>query len=87
MLPVRNYGLDLLRILLCLTVVIFHYRGCKDCGGSVAVDGFFVLSGFLAIHSSGVGGGGIGSYYRKKAWRLLPVMIVAWAIGNAVLFF
>lgn len=87
MLPVRNYGLDLLRILLCLTVVIFHYRGCKDCGGSVAVDGFFILSGFLAIHSSGVGVGGIGNYYRKKAWRLLPVMIVAWAIGNAVLFF
>ena len=27
MLPVRNYGLDLLRILLCLTVVFFHYRG------------------------------------------------------------
>ena len=25
MLPVRNYGLDLLRILLCLTVVFFHY--------------------------------------------------------------
>lgn len=88
MLSVRNYGLDLLRILLCLTVVFFHYSGGWNCGGSVAVDGFFVLSGFLAVHSSGeTAEGGIGDYYRKKAWRLLPVMIVAWAIGNVVLFF
>lgn len=87
MLPVRNYGLDLLRILLCLTVVFFHYSGAWNCGGSVAVDGFFVLSGFLAVHSSrGAAEKGLGDYYRKKAWRLLPVMIVAWAIGNAVLF-
>lgn len=53
MLPVRNYGLDLLRILLCLTVVFFHYSGGRNCGGSVAVDGFFVLSGFLAVRSAG----------------------------------
>lgn len=42
------------------------------------MDGFFILSGFLAIHSSGgFSQGGIGEYYRKKVWRLLPVMIIA----------
>ena len=41
MLPVRNYGLDLLRILLCLTVVFFHYSGGWNCGGSVVVDVFW----------------------------------------------
>ena len=68
MLPVRNYGLDLLRILLCLTVVFFHYSGGWNCGGSVAVDGFFVLSGFLAVRSAGgFTQGSIGEYCRKKA--------------------
>lgn len=68
MLPVRNYGLDLLRILLCLTVVFFHYSGGWNCGGSVAVDGFFVLSGFLAVWSAGgFTQGSIGEYCRKKA--------------------
>ncbi|WP_455563237.1 acyltransferase family protein [Akkermansia massiliensis] len=87
MLPVRNYGLDLLRILLCLTVVFFHYSGGWNCGGSVAVDGFFVLSGFLAVRSAGGSTqGSIGEYYRKKGWRLLPVLLIAWAAGLAVLF-
>lgn len=77
MLPVRNYGLDLLRILLCLTVIFFHYSGVWNCGGSVAVDGFFILSGFLAVHSSGgFSQEGIGEYYWKRGWRLLPVMII-----------
>lgn len=68
MLPVRNYGLDLMRILLCLTVVFFHYSGGWNCGGSVAVDGFFVLSGFLAVRSAGgFTQGSIGEYCRKKA--------------------
>lgn len=75
--PDRNYGLDLLRILLCLTVIFFHYSGVWNCGGSVAVDGFFILSGFLAVHSSGgFSQGGVGEYYRKKGWRLLPTMII-----------
>lgn len=81
MLSVRNYGLDLLRILLCLTVVFFHYSGGWNCGGSVAVDGFFVLSGFLAVRSAGGSTqGSMGEYYRKKCWRLLPVLLIAWAV-------
>lgn len=86
MLPVRNYGLDLLRILLCLTVVFFHYSGGWNCGGSVAVDGFFVLSGFLTVRSAGgFTQGSIGEYCRKKGWRLLPVLLIAWTAGFAVL--
>jgi peptidoglycan/LPS O-acetylase OafA/YrhL len=87
MLLVRNYGLDVLRILLCLTVVVFHYGGEWSCGGGVAVDGFFVLSGFLAVCSArGSAQGNIVEYYRKKCWRLLPVLLIAWAVGLAVLF-
>lgn len=86
MLPARNYGLDLLRILLCLTVVFFHYSGGWNCGGSVAVDGFFVLSGFLAVRSAGGSAqGNIVEYYRKKCWRLLPVLSIAWAVGFSIL--
>ena len=85
MLLVRNYGLDVLRILLCLTVVVFHYGGEWSCGGGVAVDGFFVLSGFLAVCSArGSAQGNIVEYYRKKCWRLLPVLLIAWAVGLAV---
>lgn len=85
MLPVRNYGLDVLRILLCLTVVVFHYGGLWSCGGSVAVDGFFVLSGFLAVCSARASEqGNIVEYYRKKCWRLLPVLLIAWAAVFAV---
>lgn len=77
--------MDLLRILLCLTVVFFHYRG-RNCGGSVAVDGFFILSGFLAVCSTrGFPHRNIREYYRKKCWRLLPVLSIAWAVGFTIL--
>lgn len=84
--PPRNYGADVLRILLCLVVVAFHYDEYQSCG-SVAVDGFFILSGFLTVYASdGVSRIDGMEYYRKKAWRLLPTLVAAWLFGN-VLFF
>lgn len=75
----RNYGLDALRILLCLTIVFFHYSVFWNCGGSVAVDGFFVLSGFLAVRSAEVTPlRSVSEYYWKKCWRLLPSLLLVW---------
>ncbi len=79
----RNYGLDIFRILLCFSIVLFHYQGNWSCAGDKAVDGFLVLCGFCAAVSlNGKGGiGGWGTYYRKKCWRLVPPLLVAWLIS------
>ncbi len=79
----RNYGLDLLRIVLCLSIVLFHYEKTKTCAGSVSVDGFYTLCGFCAaisLKSNGIGP--LIPYYKKKAWRLLPLMILSWVYAN-----
>lgn len=50
------------------------------------MDGFFVLSGFLAVRSAGGSTqGSIGEYCREKGWHLLPVLLIAWTAGFAVL--
>ncbi len=79
----RNYGLDILRIMLALSVIVFHYSFCWSCAGSVAVDGFFVLCGFCSVISlrGKTDVGSLGSFYRKKAWRLLPLPLILWLLS------
>lgn len=45
----RNRNIDLIRILLCITVVLYHMNLLK--GGYLAVCGFFVLSGYFTASS------------------------------------
>lgn len=49
-------------------------------GGHFGVDIFFVLSGFLITHvllaGNGLGAGGLGTFYRRRAFRILPAYFV-----------
>lgn len=71
----RAYYLDILRILACVGVLSFHYWGVFKGLGDACVLIFFVLSGFL---------GGVTTdreitfqqFYKKKALRLLPILII-----------
>lgn len=84
MLPVRNYGLDLLRILLCLTVVFFHYRGElrreRGCGWLFCLERFSGRSIRRRFHTRKHRG-----ILPEKGWRLLPVLLIVWTAGFAVL--
>lgn len=48
--------------------------------GHFGVDIFFVLSGFLITHvlltGQGLGNGGLGNFYRRRAFRILPAYFV-----------
>lgn len=84
MLPVRNYGLDLLRILLCLTVVFFHYRGGIAEGAwlwmAFCLERFSGRSIRRRFHTRKHRG-----ILPEKGWRLLPVLLIVWTAGFAVL--
>lgn len=42
-------GISLIRILLCLMICVFHWKWWSPAGGSVGVDWFIILSGFLMM--------------------------------------
>ncbi|HKS06237.1 MAG TPA: acyltransferase family protein [Gemmatimonadaceae bacterium] len=80
-LPTRRLDVDGLRGLAVLLVVGFHAGVVWLQGAFVAVDVFFVLSGFfltttLARHLVTDDGIDLGAVYARRAWRLLPAMIV-----------
>jgi len=88
----RIYSLDVLRIIAILGIVIYHYEqvfsacpaGVPDLcfggfNGSLIVEFFFLLSGFLAFHDirkleqDDIS---FGSYFKKKYLRLVPVILL-----------
>jgi peptidoglycan/LPS O-acetylase OafA/YrhL len=58
----------------------FYAASRQTDGGSLAVECFFVLSGFL-ITQSWTAQPRLGAYARKRALRILPAMIAAMAFG------
>jgi peptidoglycan/LPS O-acetylase OafA/YrhL len=79
--PTRRLDVDGLRGLAVLLVVAFHAGVVWLQGAFVAVDVFFVLSGFFlttALARQLIGDDGIDlrGVYARRAWRLLPAMIV-----------
>lgn len=77
----RFGGLDGLRAIAVTLVIIFHLTPALLPGGFLGVDMFFVISGFLItslllrehrIH----GRISLGSFWRRRARRLLPALIV-----------
>lgn len=74
------------------TVLVFHARLTLLPGGAAGVDVFFVLSGFLITMSllAGwrvTGRVGLSDFYRKRALRILPAMLVAVPFGFVLTFF
>ncbi|ASY68911.1 acyltransferase family protein [Sinorhizobium fredii] len=89
-----NPALDGLRAVAVLAVVAFHCRLPFTGGGSIGVDLFFVLSGYLitSILRSEVtetGTVSLGRFYWRRALRLWPpllLMLAAYAAVAPVLF-
>ncbi|MGD9754095.1 MAG: acyltransferase family protein [Acidimicrobiia bacterium] len=83
-------GLDGLRAIAVLTVVLFHY-GAPVRGGWLGVNLFFVISGFLITrllldeheHDGRID---LRAFYQRRAARLLPLMYGAVALFLAVGF-
>src|SRR5690554_2102971 len=94
----RFAGLDGLRAIAVLTVILYHLAPNAMPGGFLGVDIFFVISGFLItslLLSEHAGSGRIrlGHFWRRRARRLLPALGVlllvcctaAWLIGDDLL--
>lgn len=82
-------GLDGIRALAVLAVVGFHVRPDLLPGGSIGVDVFFVLSGWLitSLLVSEHGRTGtirLGAFYLRRVLRLMPALVLAVAFAAIV---
>ena len=85
----RKHALDGLRILAVAGVFLFHTVNGFASGGSIGVDVFFTLSGFvitlLILKEYGVSGRlRLGVFYAKRLARLWPALLVLCAAILAV---
>jgi len=94
----RVAGLDGLRALAVIVVLLFHLTPGFAIGGYLGVDIFFVVSGFiitrlLLIEHVSTGGIRLGAFWLRRARRLLPALVLlllvcstaALAVGGDVL--
>lgn len=77
----RLAGIDGLRAIAILSVVIYHLRGSLLPGGFTGVDVFFVISGYvisksLAAQEWANFGDLILSFYRRRILRIFPALVV-----------
>jgi peptidoglycan/LPS O-acetylase OafA/YrhL len=84
-------GLDGLRGVAILMVMLFHFPATRDWfpGGSLGVDIFFVLSGFLITtllleERSRTGGIALLAFFQRRARRLFPALAAFLAIFSAI---
>lgn len=91
--PARFGGLDGLRAVAVLLVLVYHLFPGTLRGGYLGVDVFFVISGFLISslllrELETNGRVRLGAFWRRRARRLLPalalVLLVCTALGAAV---
>ena len=84
----RVYGLDGLRAMAILGIVFYHMIPNVLPGGFLGVTAFFSIMGYLMIYSS-PGEAGVGyalDYYKRKARRLYPPLLVMLIFGLIALF-
>lgn len=82
-------GVDGLRAIAVVLVLLFHAGFSTISGGFVGVDVFFVISGFLITRLisdeySATGGFDFGRFYYRRARRLFPAMFATIAITMVV---
>lgn len=88
----RYAGLDGLRAVAVLLVIVFHLFPGSIVGGYTGVDVFFVISGFLITalllrERYGTGRVRLGAFWLRRARRLLPALVLlilvccAWALA------
>src|SRR5689334_20824119 len=97
--PARFAGLDGMRAIAVALVVVYHlFPQSPVRGGFLGVDVFFVISVFLITtlllrEHAGTGRIALGSFWRRRARRLLPALALvvtvcataAWFVGGDVL--
>ncbi|MDO0930715.1 acyltransferase [Streptomyces sp. DG2A-72] len=81
----RVAGLDGLRTVAVALVIVYHVEPDWVPGGSVAVDVFFTISGFvitrlLVAEFARTGRIGLGPFYRRRWLRLGPAVLVMCAV-------
>jgi peptidoglycan/LPS O-acetylase OafA/YrhL len=94
----RVGGLDGLRAIAVIVVLLFHLTPGAAIGGYLGVDIFFVVSGFiitrlLLIEQLSTGGIRLGAFWLRRTRRLLPALVLlllvcstaALAVGGDVL--
>jgi peptidoglycan/LPS O-acetylase OafA/YrhL len=84
-------GLDGLRAIAVMTVVLFHARSSFFPGGYIGVDIFFVLSGYLIsslllTEWNRAGRISLKEFYIRRSLRLLPALVVLCAAVLVVLW-
>lgn len=96
--PYRVIGLDGVRAIAVVLVMVFHLGPGALVGGYLGVDIFFVVSGFLITtllvrERDETGRIRLGAFWLRRARRLLPALVVlllvccsaAWLLGGDVL--
>ena len=96
--PFRVTGLDGVRAIAVILVILFHLSPGAVVGGFLGVDLFFVVSGFLITslllrEREATGRISLSAFWRRRARRLLPALAVlllvcstaAYAIGGDIL--
>jgi peptidoglycan/LPS O-acetylase OafA/YrhL len=94
----RFAGLDGLRAIAVVLVVVYHLFPPALSGGFIGVDVFFVISGFLITslllrRRTTTGSVALGRFWQRRARRLLPALAVvvavcstlAWLVGGDAL--
>ncbi|GAA4918543.1 acyltransferase family protein [Nesterenkonia rhizosphaerae] len=84
----RIHGLDALRALAVMLVIVYHISPSWAPGGFIGVDVFFVISGFLITslllrEYRDHGRINLRQFYLRRARRLLPAMVLVVAICTA----
>ena len=76
--------IDGLRAIAVLPVILFHAGFDTFAGGFVGVDVFFVISGYLItsiiLHEQANGTFTLGSFYERRARRILPALFLVMAV-------
>ncbi|WP_269045914.1 acyltransferase family protein [Paenarthrobacter sp. Z7-10] len=89
--PRRINGLDGLRAIAVLAVLVYHLHARLLPGGYLGVDVFFVVSGFLIttllLHErSTTGRISLAQFWLRRARRLLPALLVVVLVSTALGF-
>lgn len=85
----RFSGLDGLRAIAVLLVMIYHFFPTFSPGGFIGVDMFFVLSGFLITalllrERAATGRIALGRFWQRRARRLLPALAAVVLLCSSV---